>query len=109
MKRKHPTIAGEPVSMGALREFVIRRDDGCILRSSPVHSCRGRTGREPAFDSDWTLEHVTGVHGFSDVRRDDDAHCVALCYATNIEHTNADQRAFIRLRLRELHPACTAG
>jgi hypothetical protein len=104
-----PRIGTTEVSMGSLRAFVIHRDDGCILKRLEGHVCRGRTGREPGYDSDWTLEHVTGVHGFGDIRRDDDAHTVALCYGSNIDHTNREERGLVRARLRALHPDCSSG
>jgi hypothetical protein len=63
----------------------------------------------PYLDRDFTLEHVNGVHGFGDVRRDDDAHTVALCYGTNIAHTGKLERERIRSYLVGLFPTCLSS
>lgn len=101
-----PTMAG-------LRRFVLLRDGGCLLRALgyPGHECRGRWGSLPANrgrEQDHTLEHVPAVHGPSDVRRDDPAHCVGLCYGTNVKPPSADERDVMRRHLRGLFPACPA-
>jgi hypothetical protein len=93
-------------SRGDLRAHVISRDRGCILRSSQGHVCKGRDGKPPTRDSDYTLEHVPAVHGPSDVRRDDPAHCVGLCYGTNVKPPSTDEREIMRRKLRSRYPNC---
>lgn len=91
-------IGEETVTMRELRDFVIFRDGPCILAVlDPGHSCRGQA----------SLEHVIGVHDHHDPRIHDDAHCVALCLLTNIDHTSKAERDLIRDHLRALHPRCT--
>ena len=59
---------------------------------------------------DLTLQHVTSVHGPADVRRDDDAHCVSLCYRLNGGGSapSREVQEASRQMLRERHPACLA-
>lgn len=112
MKRKGPTIDGRPATMGALRAHVINRDRICLgFLADPTHQCRNRYGDEHQPDDleQLTLEHVPGVHGPEDVRRDDPAHCGTLCYFLNVGGTPVWARDFIRLRLRERYPDCTKG
>jgi hypothetical protein len=84
------------VTMGGLRKWVLQRDGPCVFAGGPRHVCSG----EPS------LEHVPAVHGPSDVRRDDDAHTVALCLGTNLKPPSAVERAIMREYLRSLFPAC---
>lgn len=102
-----PTIEGVASTMGALRRHVLMRDGRCILkRLFPSHVCRGRHEVNPWHEADFTLEHVTGVHGHLDGRHDDDEHCVGLCYGFNIDHTSRRDREAIREHLRSLFPGC---
>lgn len=99
-----------PVTMHELRRQVLLRDGKCVLRQLGYrgHHCAGQFDRlaRDWNDGDWSLEHVTQVHSHLDVRRDDDAHCVALCVGTNTKPPNRDERDFIRKRLRSLFPVC---
>ena len=109
VNRRQPRIEGKPVPMGELRAHVLIRDGWCILASTsfPGHVCEGRFPRSGRLlDEDFSLEHVVGVHGPEDVRRDDDEHCVALCVGTNIRHTDAAEREWIRDLLRRRYPFC---
>lgn len=82
---------------GDLRAIVITRDR-CVLSTLryPGHVCVG----------DLSLEHVPTVHGPTDVRRDDPAHCVGLCIGTNLKPPTSDERDAIRAHLRMLFPTC---
>lgn len=106
--RSQPTVQGVPTSMGGLRWHVLIRDEYCVLRKLgyPGHVCRGRFDSTPYHERDFTLEHVVGVHGVVDVRRDDDEHCVALDHATNVRHTTKAERAAIRKYLIARFPGC---
>lgn len=108
---KGPTIGGIPATMGELRRFVLTRDGGCVLVMLRYggHVCRGRFDSVPYHDRDFTLEHVVGVHGFADVRRDDEQHTVGLCYGTNIDHTSKGERERIREHLVALYPECLSS
>lgn len=95
--------------MGGLRHHVINRDRVCAgWLVDRTHQCRGKWGDEHRPDDleQLTLEHLPGVHGPADVRRDDDAHCGTLCHLLNVGGTPASVRQFMRDRLRELYPAC---
>lgn len=107
---KHPTIDGKPTTMGGLRAHVINRDRICLgFRFDPRHQCAGKWGDEHRPDDleELTLEHVPGVHGPEDPRRDDPAHCVTLCHRLNVGGPSKGLRAFLRERLREMYPDCT--
>lgn len=112
MRRKTPTINGEPTTMGGLRHFVINRDGVCLgYVHDPTHQCANQWGdRHGPYDLDeMTLEHVPGVHGPTDVRRDDEAHCVTLCSRLNVGAPSHALREFLRQRLRDRYPECTKG
>jgi len=96
-----------------LRTEVLIRDGGCLLRTLgyPGHECIGMFETPihrdaPATGPGYTLEHVPAAHGPSDVRRDDPAHCVGLCYGTNVKPPSSDEREVMRRHLRGLFPAC---
>jgi len=96
--------------MGELRAYVIARDRFCLGQLfDPTHVCRDKWGdpHRPDDREELTLEHVPSVHGSEDVRRDDEAHCVALCSSLNVGGTPATVRAFARARLREKYPECS--
>jgi len=104
-------IGSATVPIGDLRDFVLKRDGNCILRSTsfPGHVCYARWGLPDAparRDEDFSLEHVTQVHDHLDGRKDDDAHTVALCFRTNIKPPSKEERMWMRNRLRSLHPRC---
>lgn len=83
--------------MGGLRSFVLERDGHCLaLDFDRDHVCVGYL----------TLEHVPGVHGPEDVRRDDERHCVALCLGINVRGPSKPLRINLRYRLRERYPVC---
>lgn len=106
------TSDGEAIAttMANLRRFVLLRDGYCLLATLryPGHECEGRWQRraQRTNDSDYTLEHLTMVHSISEGRVDDDAHTVALCYATNIKPPSSDERAVMRDHVRFLYPVC---
>ena len=107
---KRPTIEGRPCTMGELRAYVILRDGICLgFLFDRTHECAGRWGgwHRPDDRDELTLEHVPGVHGPDDVRRDDEEHCVALCSSLNVGGTPATVRRFARERLRERYPDCS--
>lgn len=115
MKRKHPTIAGQPVTMGRLREFVIARDGRCLGSIHTLtHLCRDRYGewdrsKMVDLDSLYSLEHVTRVHGNEDGRHDDERHTVTLCYWLNGSGPSLAPpglRDFMRAYLLERYPEC---
>lgn len=91
--------------MGELRDFVLRRDRICFAyRLDPKHVCRDRWGRPHAPNKMLTLEHVPRVHYDTDPRRDDERHCVAICWAANVwAPSNKDLRAFSRRQLIDLY------
>jgi hypothetical protein len=109
-RRDAPRVMGVAVTMRELRAHVLIRDDYCVLRSIgiPGHACGGRFDSTPYHERDFTLEHVTGVHGVFDGRVDDDEHCVALDFRTNIDHTTKAERERIRKYLRTRFPTCSA-
>lgn len=101
-------------SRTSLRTEVLRRDGGCLLRTLgyPGHSCIGLWQTPlhtdaPIDGPGYSLEHVPAVHGPSDVRRDDPAHCVGLCLGTNLKPPSTDEREWMRRHLRRLFPSCT--
>lgn len=109
--RKRPTLAGEPVTMGELRSFVLLRDGICLASTffGPTHQCAGQWGNEhrPTEIAKLTLEHVPSVHRPSDLRRDDEAHCVTLCHKVNVGGPPQMLREWLRTYLQERYPDCT--
>ena len=103
------------VSVSTLRELVINRDERCILAKIgfPDHECRGKWAGQLARklrDEDWTLEHVTQVHGHLDGRHDAEDHCVAPCHATNIKPPSHEEREAMRDELNRMYPGeCRYG
>jgi hypothetical protein len=99
--------------MGELRAFVLRRDRQCLLRTLryPGHICYARWSGESGMalargDQDYSLGHLTQVHSHLDVRRDDDAHCVAQCLVLNLKPPSHDEAQAMRSELRRIHPEC---
>jgi hypothetical protein len=99
-------LAGKKVPASVVREFVFRRDGGCILRGQG-HVCRDKWGNENPYAL--TLEHVTQVHSHLDGRKDDERHTVALCERLNggsLRLATRHDREKMRDHLRNLYPAC---
>ena len=99
MTRRVPTIDGRRATMSRLHDYVLAREGGCFaLRVDPAHVCQGRR----------TLEHVTQVHGPEDPRRDDERHCVELCWGLNGGSiASRALREEMRAHLRDLYPTCS--
>lgn len=111
-RRVQATLNGRPCTMAELRQFVLLRDGMVCMahRFDPSHRCEGHwPGDLFRPRHDLTLEHVTGVHGHEDVRRDDERHCVTLCYRLNGGGSSPSRelREFCRSRLRILYPDCS--
>lgn len=105
--RKVPTIGGIGTTMGALREFVFRRDRYCLAwLFDRDHECRDEFGmpHRPDDRSKLTLEHVPMVHGPTDPRRDDERHTVAMCSSANVGGPSTELRIFCRGWLAKEYP-----
>jgi len=105
------TISGKPANVGDVRQVVFRRDRGCLAaQADRGHGCRDQWGGWHG-PHDWrklTIEHVPGVHGPEDTRRNDPDHCVALCFGANVGIPSKELRAFCRSSLLKAHPSCPA-
>lgn len=99
-RRREITVYGRPETMGTLRHFVLSRERECFALKVDRfgHECKGPL----------TLEHVTGVHGPEDPRRDNERHCVATCLGINgISIASHELREQMRDHLRALYPECS--
>lgn len=104
--------------MGELRWCVIQRDGICLAFTFSLlfpdtvlgkHQCSDGWSRQHQPDElpQLTLEHVPSVHRASDLRRDDEAHCVTLCHKVNVGGPPQILREWLRAYLRERYPDCT--
>lgn len=110
MAKREWRLAGKVVPVSRVRDEVFRRDRDCLLAvyestykvpHAQRHVCN--------FHLHKTLEHVTGVHGAADVRRDDERHTVALCLAVNggtMRLAPHEAREWFREGLRMRYPSC---
>jgi hypothetical protein len=116
-KAKIWRLDGEIVTAGTVREFVFRRDGGCMAARFEAehkvdfldrHVC-GSTFL-PAHGGGLTFEHVTLVHHPTiDGRKNDERHGVALCGTLNGETmtlAGKDMKEWFREYLRDLYPEC---
>lgn len=99
----------------AVRWAVLNRDGGCIAVQPRVFGddvardqCRGTHGWLIPWDSAFQLE-IDHVTDFGGIRRDDEAHLVAVC---PVHHRGSgwridtkERRAVLRDHLRRLYPA----
>ncbi len=97
--------------MAELRDFVLTRDRICLAALYvPDHVCLDRwnrphpPGRVPVL----TLEHVPAVHSHTEGRKNDERHCVALCWSANVSGPSSALRERLRDHLRRLYPTCHA-
>jgi hypothetical protein len=115
--RKPWKLRGQLSSAAEVREFVFRRDGGCMAvafedfaKAPDVERHVCGSAFSPTMGGGMTLEHVTLVHHPTlDGRHNDERHTVTLCGTLNGESftlAHHDMKEFFRDYLRALYPVC---
>ena len=92
-----------------LYRAVMGRDRGCVLAKLRPgrHVCRDRWGyvRSPHDSTALSLEHVKEELRMGQRGPSDEAHCLVLCFGSNVGVPSKEERAMLREYLRRLYPA----